>query len=69
MATQEETAAWLRSATVGFDYVFSNDIAKARTTLAQDDTPFHLMGLGVCAFLEAALGMEVSCEGTYHEAS
>ena len=65
-SSYEETAAQLRSATLGFDQVFSNDIAEARKVLAADDTPFHLMGLGVCAFLEAALGMEVSYQPTQH---
>ncbi|KAF8638147.1 hypothetical protein AX17_002420 [Amanita inopinata Kibby_2008] len=48
----------LKSATTGFDHVFSNDIAQARQVFASKDDPFHLLGLGACAFLEAALGME-----------
>ncbi|KAF8967258.1 hypothetical protein BDZ97DRAFT_1804125 [Flammula alnicola] len=51
-------AELLLSATKGFDYLFSNDIVSAREHFKQRDDPFHLMGLGVCAFLEAALGME-----------
>lgn len=58
-SSYEETAAWLHSATSGFDHVFSNDIVQARKVLSAEDTPFHSMGLGICAFLEAALGMEV----------
>ena len=50
----------LVSATEGFDHLFSNRLAEARTQLSSDNSPFHLLGLGVCAFLEAALGMEVS---------
>ncbi|PFH46707.1 hypothetical protein AMATHDRAFT_69254 [Amanita thiersii Skay4041] len=50
--------AKLKSATKGFDYVFSNDIASAREVFEGNDDSFHLLGLGVCAFLEAALGME-----------
>ncbi|KAI5121532.1 hypothetical protein M0805_002592 [Coniferiporia weirii] len=48
----------LVSATKGFDHLFANRLEEARAQLASDDSPFHLMGLGVCAFLEAALGME-----------
>ncbi|KAF8891625.1 hypothetical protein CPB84DRAFT_1784122 [Gymnopilus junonius] len=48
----------LVSATKGFDSLFSNDIDGARKHFQQHADPFHLMGLGVCAFLEAALGME-----------
>lgn len=57
---QHPNADLLISATKGFDYLFSNDIEAARKHFQQHDDPFHLMGLGVCAFLEAALGMEVS---------
>lgn len=58
MGTDPEAAALL-SASVGFDHLFANRIAEARTQLSKDESPFHLLGLGVCAFLEAALGMEV----------
>ncbi|KDR84675.1 hypothetical protein GALMADRAFT_56095 [Galerina marginata CBS 339.88] len=52
-------AELLQSASKGFDFLFSNDIASARQHFQKHhDDPFHLMGLGVCAFLEAALGME-----------
>jgi hypothetical protein len=50
----------LQSATKGFDHLFSNDIVSARELFKKKDDPFHMMGLGVCAFLEAALGMEES---------
>lgn len=50
----------LRSATEGFDLLFANDIDEARKAFAsEEDSPFHLIGLGVVAFLQAALGMEV----------
>jgi hypothetical protein len=52
-------AVFLQSAKLGFDYLFSNDIVAAKRTFEGNDEPFHLLGLGVCAFLEAALGMEV----------
>ncbi|KAH9484607.1 Inclusion body clearance protein IML2 [Psilocybe cubensis] len=55
---QHPNAELLQSATKGFDYLFSNDIVSARQHFERRDDPFHLMGLGVCAFLEAALGME-----------
>ena len=58
-AAPEDTAAQLRAASVGFDHLFANDLQKARETFAAGDSPFHAMGNGVCAFLEAALGMEV----------
>ncbi|KAI0748463.1 outer membrane protein Iml2/Tetratricopeptide repeat protein 39 [Daedaleopsis nitida] len=53
-----DTEAQLRAATVGFDQLFANDLHKARDTFAAGDSPFHALGHGVCAFLEAALGME-----------
>lgn len=54
------SAEMLASATTGFDLLFSNDIVGSRDRFASmPDDPFHLMGSGVCAFLEAALGMEV----------
>ncbi|RDX56360.1 hypothetical protein OH76DRAFT_379943 [Lentinus brumalis] len=57
-AAPQDTEAQLRAARVGFDYLFANDLQKARDTFAAGDSPFHAMGHGVCAFLEAALGME-----------
>ena len=54
-----ETAESLRSATGGFDSLFANQIGPAREVFTTNDSPFHLLGLGVCSFLEAALGMEV----------
>ncbi|KAF5323690.1 hypothetical protein D9619_012884 [Psilocybe cf. subviscida] len=57
-ANTHPNAALLQSATRGFDFLFSNDIASARAHFQAHDDPFHLMGLGVCAFLDAALGME-----------
>jgi hypothetical protein len=57
--TAEETANLLVSATKGFDKLFANDMPQAQALLSAGDSPFHAMGLGVCAFLDAALGMEV----------
>ena len=57
--SQLDTQQQLCAATVGFDHLFANDLIKARDTFAGGDSPFHAMGHGVCAFLEAALGMEV----------
>ncbi|KAJ7738123.1 hypothetical protein B0H16DRAFT_1325584 [Mycena metata] len=67
--TPAETAKALASANRGFDYLFANEIGLARETFGGADTgvvevsPFHLLGLGVCAFLEAALGMESGLMG------
>jgi len=52
-------APLLSSAIHGFDCLFSNDILGAKETFKGRDDPFHVMGMGICAFLEAALGMEV----------
>ena len=49
----------LQSAAHGFDFLFSNDIADAKTHFSGKDDPFHLLGAGVVAFMEASLGMEV----------
>jgi hypothetical protein len=57
--THEETVGQLKSASVAFDHLFSNRLPEAKDAFTAEDTPFHLMGLGVCSFLEAALGMEV----------
>ena len=53
------SAQLLLNAANGFDYLFSNDINSARTHFQSHDDPFSLLGMGFCAFLEAALGMEV----------
>ncbi|KAG5641413.1 hypothetical protein DXG03_005269 [Asterophora parasitica] len=54
-----DSAPQLRSATRGFDYLFTNDLASAKAHFASSgDDPFHQLGQGVCAFMEAALGME-----------
>ncbi|KAF5389207.1 hypothetical protein D9757_003471 [Collybiopsis confluens] len=55
-----ETAAQLASASLAFDHLFSNEISSAKKTFATANDPFHLIGLGVCSFLEAALGLEAS---------
>ena len=55
----EEATRNLRSATTGFDALFSNDLEKANEIFGGNQSPFHALGAGVCAFLEAALGMEV----------
>lgn len=61
--SSEDVVSRLEEATKGFDYLFANDIGKARETFAAKDSPFHALGLGVCAFLEAALGMELHLMG------
>ena len=57
--TAEQVAKDLRSATAGFEQLFSNDLDEATKTFSAESSPFHQLGAGVCAFLEAALGMEV----------
>jgi hypothetical protein len=57
--TTNETAAQIEAATKGFDHLFVNEITEAQKIFAGEDTPLHLLGQGVCAFLEAALSMEV----------
>ena len=57
--TMDADTVALLAASEGFDHLFSNRLQDARSHFAGDGTPFHLLGLGTCAFLEAALGMEV----------
>lgn len=59
MASTLSAEELLRSATQGFDHLFANDIDAAQKAFESQDAPFHLLGLGVVAFLQAALGMEV----------
>ena len=62
MAASVDPAESLRIASNGFHLLFANDLVGALGVFSDDryeDSPFHLMGLGVCAFLKAALGMEV----------
>ena len=59
-------ADFLRNATNGFNKLFENDIVNARVLFNGRNDPFHQLGLGVCAFLEAALGMEVSLHFHFH---
>jgi len=49
----------IQKATVGFDHLFSDEIEDAKSVFQRDDSSFHFLGLGVCSFLEASLGMEV----------
>jgi hypothetical protein len=49
----------LQKATVGFDHLFSDELEDAKSVFQSHDSSFHLLGLGVCSFLEASLGMEV----------
>ncbi|KAG1827373.1 outer membrane protein Iml2/Tetratricopeptide repeat protein 39 [Suillus subaureus] len=58
MASTHSAEDLLRSATQGFDHLFANDIDAAKKAFESEGAPFHLLGLGVVAFLQAALGME-----------
>ncbi|KAF8634528.1 hypothetical protein AX15_000828 [Amanita polypyramis BW_CC] len=54
-----DNLALLQSASNGFDHLFSNDIQQARKVFSSNNSdPYHFLGLAVCSFLEAALGME-----------
>lgn len=49
----------LEEATSGFDALLNNDLPTANRILSsQSESPFHLLGLGLTAFLAAALGQE-----------
>jgi hypothetical protein len=62
MASAQETAAQLQAATEGFDNLFRDEMTQAREVFSAGTHPFQLMGLGVCSFMEAALGMEVRAD-------
>jgi hypothetical protein len=57
--TPEEAIADLKSATAGFDLIFSNELEKAEELFKTRDSALHLLGSGTCAFLQAALSLEV----------
>lgn len=59
LPAEHPNAALLLNVAKGFDYLFSDDIASAKKHFEPHNDPLHLLGLGVCAFLEAALAMEV----------
>ena len=59
MPEDHPNAQLLLNTAKGFDHLFSNDIDSARTHFQSHDDPSSLLGTGFCAFLEAALGMEV----------
>ncbi len=55
----DETIADIKSATAGFDLIFSNELGKAEDLFRSGDSALHLLGFGACAFLQAALSLEV----------
>jgi hypothetical protein len=59
MSTSEEIVNEISEATRGFDLLFANQLDEARKVFGESEYPFRLMGRGVCAFLQVALGMEV----------
>lgn len=65
MASQEATIKDLRDASDGFRAMLNDDVDGAKKALSEGNSPFHLLGLGVVNFLQAALGME---EGLMPEA-
>ncbi|KAF7358807.1 hypothetical protein MSAN_01220000 [Mycena sanguinolenta] len=63
LSARAGTALTLASANTAFDHNFANQIALARTAFQADNTPFHLLGLDIRAFFEAALRMESGLMG------
>ena len=59
LSPTEETIADIKSATAGFDMIFSNELEKAEDIFGNGDSAIHLLGSGACAFLRAALSLEV----------
>jgi hypothetical protein len=59
LSPTDETIAHLKSATAGFDLIFSNELENAENLFRASDSALHLLGSGACAFLQAALSMEV----------
>jgi Protein of unknown function (DUF3808) len=59
LSPTEEAIADLKSATLGFDHIFSNQLDKAEELFKTNDSALHLLGSGACAFLQAALSLEV----------
>lgn len=55
----DHVAGSLQKASVGFDHLFLDEITDAKSVFREHDSPIHLLGLGVCSFLEASLGLEV----------
>jgi len=58
-SSEHPNTAILLNVGKGFDYLFSDDIVSAKKHFEPHDDPIHLLGLGVCTFFEAALGLEV----------
>jgi hypothetical protein len=59
LSHSEEVIADLKAATAGFDLIFSNELDKAEDVFKTSDSAFHLLGSGACAFLLAAVSLEV----------
>ncbi|KAK7062759.1 Mitochondrial outer membrane protein iml2 [Paramarasmius palmivorus] len=58
MSTNKTSAQQLEAASKAFDHLFTNEIVEAKAAFSAEESPFHLVGMAVCVFLEAALGME-----------
>ena len=59
LSQSEQVITDLKSATAGFDLIFSNELDKAGELFKTSDSAFHLLGSGACAFLQAAVSLEV----------
>ncbi|KAG8746511.1 hypothetical protein FRC10_004645 [Ceratobasidium sp. 414] len=58
MAQEAQTIKDLHAASAGFKALLNDDVEGAKKALSEGSSPFHLLGLGVVNFLQAALGME-----------
>ncbi|KAG8697176.1 hypothetical protein FRC08_006689 [Ceratobasidium sp. 394] len=58
MTQEAQTLKDLHDATTGFNALLNDDVEGAKKALSEGNSPFHLLGLGVVNFLQAALGME-----------
>jgi hypothetical protein len=65
----EETIADIKSATAGFDFIFSNQLDDAVELFKTKDSALHLLGSGACAFLLAVLSLEVCSPYPWSRAS
>jgi len=59
LSPTDETTSHIKSATAGFDLIFSNQLERAEELFKTSDSALHLLGSGAVAFLQAALSMEV----------
>ncbi|KAK4702900.1 hypothetical protein P7C70_g3325, partial [Phenoliferia sp. Uapishka_3] len=57
--TLKSQADLIKHATLGFDLLLNNHLPSSRELFASEpNSPFHLVGIGISGFLQAALGQE-----------